>query len=196
MADKRMYKDLRLLQKRANQAMKRLEDLKIDSPAYSVVQAQLEILGRRPKRALGRRFEETGVATYNEYLHQKKILEDFLSMKTRTQKGAKQWIEDVWQGAKENPDLKIEESGITREQWLDFWKNMPANHKDRLFGSEVIVKMLRTYTYKNRELKDDQKLSAAEIADAINQATNVKAAYKALGITYKDVKKVSSLGEL
>lgn len=191
-----MYKDLRLLQKRANQAMKRLEDLKIDSPAYSVVQAQLEILGRRPKRALGRRFEETGVATYNEYLHQKKILEDFLSMKTRTQKGAKQWIEDVWQGAKENPDLKIEESGITREQWLDFWKNMPANHKDRLFGSEVIVKMLRTYTYKNRELKDDQKLSAAEIADAINQATNVKAAYKALGITYKDVKKVSSLGEL
>ena len=196
MANIRYYKDLRALQKRANQAMVRLEKLQINSPAYQVVQANLEILGRQSGGERGRRFSETGKATYNEYEMQKKILEDFLSMKTRTQAGARQWVEDVWNGALDNDDLKLKESGVTKDQWLDFWSNMPANHKERQFGSEVIVKMLRTYTYKNKELSDDQKLSAAEIAAAINQSSNVKEAYKALGITYRDINKVNSLGAL
>lgn len=196
MANIRKYNDLRLLQKRANQAMVRLERKGIESPAYKAVQAQLEVLGRRSSGTIGRRFSESGKATYNEYMMQKKILEDFLNMKTRTQTGAQKWVEDVWSGALENEELKLKETGVTKEQWLDFWSNMPSNHKDRMFGSEVIVKMLRTYTYKNRELKDDQKMTAAEIADEIKKASSVKEAHKALGITYKDIKQVSSLGEL
>ena len=196
MANIRKYDDLRLLQKRANQAMKRLEQRGIESPAYKAVQAQLEVLGRRSSGTIGRRFSESGKATYNEYQMQKKILEDFLSMKTRTQAGATKWVEDVWSGALSNEDLKLKESGVTRDEWLEFWSNMPSNHKDRMFGSEVIVKMLRTYTYKNRELSDDQKLSAEDIAREINNARSVKEAHKALGITYKDIKEVSALGEL
>ena len=196
MANKRYYNDLRLLQKRANQAMKRLERMEIQSPAYKAVQGQLEILGRQQRGDIGRRFSESGMATWNEYQVQKSILEGFLEMKTRTQKGAKQWVEDIWQGAQQNEALQLKESGITKKDWFEFWHNMPSNHKDRILGSDVIVKMLRTYTYKNRNLKDDQKLSVAEIADAINQAKNVKEAYKALGITYKDVKNVTSLGVL
>ena len=197
MANVRTYNDLRLLQKRANQAMVRLERLGIKSPAYQAAQAKLEILGKQTKGDRGRRFSETGKATYNEYEMQKKILEEFLGMSTRTQSGAKKWVEDVWEGAlSSDKDLKLKEAGITRDEWLDFWSNMPSNHKDRAFGSEVIVKMLRTYSYKNKELKDENKLSMAEIADAIQSARYVKTAYSNLGITYKDVKEVNSLGSL
>lgn len=196
MANIRYYKDLRALQKRANQAMVRLEKLKIKSPAYQSVQADLEVLGRQRSGDRGRRFSETGKATYNEYEAQKKILTDFLNMKTRTQAGAKQWVEDVWEGARENSDLKLEEAGVTKDMWLDFWDNMPSNHRDRILGSEVYVKILRTYTYKNRELSDDQKMTSEEIANAIKELKSVKAAYKKVGITYKDVRTVNSLGKL
>lgn len=197
MANVRFYNDLRLLQKRANQAMVRLERLGIQSPAYQAAQAKLEVLGKQTQGNRGRRFSETGKATYNEYEYQKRILEDFLGMSTRTQQGVKKWVEDVWQGAlKSDKDLKLKEAGITRDEWLDFWANMPANHKDRAFGSEVIVKMLRTYTYKNQQMNDEQKLSMAEIAEAIQNASSVKSAYSSLGINYKDVKEVNSLGAL
>ena len=73
---------------------------------------------------------------------------------------------------------------------------MPSNHKERFLGSEQIVKLMRTYLYKNRELADDQKMSIAEIADAIKKSESVTEAYKQLGLTYKDIKKVSSLGAL
>lgn len=197
MANIRFYQDLRLLQKRANQAMVRLERLQINSPAYQAVQAQLEVLGKQTQGSRGRRFSETGKATYNEYEMQKKILTEFLNMKTRTQAGAKQWVTDVWEGAlKSDKGLLIKEAGITRDQWLEFWSNMPSNHKDRMFGSEVIVKMLRTYVYKNRKLKDDQKMSMAEIVDAIQGSETVSEAHRKLGIGYKDIKKTSLLGEL
>lgn len=197
MANVRKYEDLRLLQKRANMAMKRLELLGINSPAYQAVQARLEILGRPANAQIGRRFSETGRATYNEYEMQKKILTEFLGMKTRTQAGAKKWLTDIWEGALDSKkDLKLKESGITRDQWIEFWSNMPNSHKDRSFNSEVIVKMLRTYVYKNKELKDEQKMSMAEIADEIQKRTDVKSAYRALGITYRDVNKVNSLGAL
>ena len=197
MANVRKYEDLRLLQKRANQAMLRLKRLGINSPAYQAAQARLEMLGQPITKEGYRRFSETGKATYNEYEMQKKILKDFLGMKTRTQSGAKKWLDDVWEGAlQSDKDLKLKEAGITRDQWLEFWASMPGKHQDRMFGSEVIVKMLRTYSYKNRQLKDEDKMTMADIADAIQNATNVKRAYKSLGITYKDVSKVNSLGAL
>ena len=197
MAYQRTYNDLRLLQKQANQAMLRLKRLGINTPAYQAVQAKLEILGRPVSKQGYRRFSETGKATYNEYEAQKKILQDFLSMKTRTQAGAKQWVENVWQGALESDkDLKIREAGITRDEWLEFWANMPSDHKARFLGSEQIVKLLRTYVYKNRNLADDQKMSISEIADAIKKSKSVTEGYKQLGLNYKDIKKVSSLGAL
>ena len=197
MAKSRYYPELRKLQKRANQRIVRLEQMGVKSPAYEAIQGKLEILGRQTSGDRGRRFSETGKATYNEYEHQKKVLLDFLDMQTSTQAGAKQWENDIWQGALDSEKgLKLKEAGITKDQWLEFWKNMPGNHKDRMFGSEVVVKMLRTYTYKNRKLSDDQKMTPQEIAEAIQAQTTIKSAYKQLGITYKDVKKVNNLGEL
>ena len=196
--NKRYYADLRSKQKRANQRIVRLEQLDIESPAYQAVQAKLEILGKQTSGNRGRRFSETGKATYNEYEILNKILDDFLNMETSTQKGARQWVEDVWQGAlKSDKGLLIKEAGITKEEWLDFWSNMPADKKNRMFGSEQIVKMLRSYTYQNRELKDENKMSMAEIAEAINSAKSVKEGYNALGLTYKEVSETTrKLGSL
>ena len=203
MADSRFYPELRQLQKRANQRLVRLEQLGVKSPAYEAAQARLEIMGKQTKGDRGRRFSETGKAEYNDYEHQMKILREFLDMETSTQKGAKKWIDDIWETAsaphvrkKDNKliDLKLKESGITKEDWLEFWKNMPSKQKDRAFGSEVVVKMMRTYTYKNKQLKDDQKFTMKEIAEAIQESKSVKSAYEKLGITYRDIKKVNSLG--
>lgn len=179
----RAYEDLRLLSKRANQAMVRLERLGINTPAYEAVQAKLEILGKKTSGSRGRRFSESGRATWQEYQMLKSVLTSFMSAKTHSEKGAKQWVKSVWEGAESNPDLKLKEAGITREQWLEFWKAMPANHKDRIFGSDVIVELMRTYTVKNQRKKDDQKMSMSEIAQEIQNATDEKAAMKALGIT-------------
>ena len=195
MAYSRFYPELRQLQKRANQRIVRLEQMGVRSPAYDSIQGKLEVMGKQRKGTRGRRFSETGKATYQAYEHQMKILREFLNMSTSTQKGTADWLENVWQGARSSKKgLLLDEAGVTKEDWLEFWKNMPAKQKDRHLGSEVIVKMMRTYTYKNRELKDNEKMSAQEIAEAISAAKDVKKAYENLGINYKDVKEVNSLG--
>ena len=48
----------------------------IKSPAYKAVQAKLEMIGRQTKGDRGRRFSETGRATYNEDELQKRILKE------------------------------------------------------------------------------------------------------------------------
>ena len=181
----RAYEDLRLMSKRANQAMVRLERLGINTPAYEAVQAKLEILGKTASGSRGRRFSESGKATWQEYQMLKSVLNQFLTAKTHSERGAKQWVKNIWESAESNADLKLKEAGITRDQWLEFWKSMPANHKDRVFSSEVIVDLMRTYTIKNRRKTDDQKMSMSEIARAIQDAESEKSAMKTLGITVR-----------
>ena len=107
MASTRFYKDLRQLAKQANQRMVRLEKAGIKSPAYEAAQAKLEMIGRSSKTAQGRRFSETGKATYNEYEQIKKILEEFIGQKTSTVKGANKYIDDVWQGAQKSEKIML-----------------------------------------------------------------------------------------
>ena len=129
-------------------------------------------------------------------LPQKKILEEFLNLKTRTVSGAKDWLNNVWISARDNPELGLQAAGVTRDQWLEFWENMPSKHDDRILGSEQYVKILRTYIYKNRHKTDEQKMSAKEIAEAIQEQEDVKKAREAVGLTYKDISKVNKLGAI
>ena len=184
--NKRFYKELRLKEKAANERMRQLELQDIKSPAYQAVQAQLEMLGKRTKGDRGRRFSETGKATYNEMELLMKMLDDFLGHKTSKLKGAKEYYDDVW--ASGNKNNKLEAAGITRDQWFDFWEAMPSK-KDRIFGSEQYVAMIRSYTIKNKSKKDDQKMSVEEIAKEIESKDNLKAAYKALGLSSSEVNK-------
>ena len=186
MANQRFYSELRRKAKQANQRMVRLEKAGLNSPAYQAVQAKLEMLGKSTKGNRGRRFSETGKATYNEMEILNKILDEFLSnQKTSTVKGATQYQESVWNAARENYDL--DEAGITREDWLSFWESMP-DRKDRLYGSEQIVAMVRAYSMKNDELEAEDKMSMSEIADAIQSQRTLKDAYNSLGLTGSEVR--------
>ena len=184
-AETRFYANLRQKAKQANQRMVRLEKEGINSPAYQAAQAKLEMLGKRETSKGGRRFSETGKATYNEMEMLNKFLDEFLNdAKTSTVKGAKQYYEDVWEGANRNQQLS--EAGITKDEWFDFWESMP-DKKDRVYGSEQIVAMVRAYKAKEGNLEDSDKMSMAEIAEAIESSRNLKSAYNSLGITANEV---------
>lgn len=199
--------DLRLKEKRANERMRQLEIAGIKSPAYQAVQAQLEVLGRQTKGDRGRRFSETGKATYNEAQYLDKILDEFLGYETSTVKGAREYRDEVWSSANKNNILA--EAGITRDDWFDFWESMP-DRKDRLYGSSQIVAMVRAYRIKQdkltdelaelkkldkptraqlkriKELEDMDAMSVQEIAEEIQASKNLKDAYKKLGLDWKE----------
>lgn len=209
MANVRFYKELRLKEKAANERMRQLEKLDMNSPAYQAVQAKLEILGKQTKGNRGRRFSETGKATYNEMEILNKVLDEFLyGDVTSTVKGAREYWDDVWGTANKNAHL--DEIGISRKEWLDFWETM-GDKKDRLYGSSQNVAIMRAFAIKKdanqRELqalrekrklsKKDQerldqledldKMTTQEIADEIQASRNLKDAYNKLGLTNSEV---------
>lgn len=182
--NKRFYSDLRLKEKAANERMRQLEKAGFKSPAYQAIQAKLEVLGKQTKGDRGRRFSETGKATYNEMQLLNKILDEFLGYETSTVKGARQYEKDVWESA--NKNNKLSDAGITRDDWLKFWQSMP-DRKERLYGSSQIVAIMRAYSKKNGELDDENKLSMEEIAEEIQASKNLKDAYNKLGLTPSEV---------
>lgn len=216
---RRQYDDLRLEAKRANERMRQLEKAGLDSPAYQAIQARLEILGKSRKGTRGRRFSESGRATYAEYEILKKILKEFLyEQTTSTVKGARNYYDEVWASANKNNNLA--DAGISRDEWFKFWENMPSDKKDRLYGSSQIVNIVQAYTIRRDEIRSmsdserkelvksgeisrkdlnrflDNKFSVEDIADEIRASKNLKNAYKRVGISYKDVKKARVLGSL
>ena len=195
MAQKRYYKDLRTLAKRANQRMVELEKRGMKTGAYEAVQGYLEMAGIKRKSATGRRFSETGKATYNEYEVMKKFLDRFLGAKTSTVTGTKKFYNDVWEGAKKN--LNIDQYGITKDEYMEIWENLPSKKKERLYGSGTIIKMVATKLRKGRDdPQDGERVTVAEIIDEIQSSKNIKDAYKRLGIDYRDMKATTRLGSL
>lgn len=193
--------ELRKLAKRANQRIRRLEESYPHSPALESVQAALEMLGADKRSDVaGRRFSETGKAMSKRELNAyKKAVNEFLSFKTSTKSGYKSYRRDVWESAKEQYNLK--EKGITEQQYFDIWKNLPAKKKDRIFGSDVYILITNTVLMKQegklnkrkRKVKNENVLTVEEIEKAINSATTLKEAYKAVGISWRDINKYKSL---
>lgn len=197
MAKTRFYKDLRLMAKKANQRMVEFEKRGIKSPAYEAVQAKLEALGRQTNRATGRRFSETGKATYNEYEATRKILEEFLyKSKTGTVRGAKKYIEDIWQGALKSPKVAVDlqKSGITKQEWFEIWKNLPSKKKDRLYGSSQYIELIAVY--KATKQGTQSEIDVASIIKDFENSASLSEAYKGLGLSYKDFKTAENLGVL
>ena len=183
---KRFYKELRLKEKRANERMRRLEMADINSPALQAVQAKLEMIGKQRKGDMGRRFSETGRATYAESEYLNKILDEFLGAKTSKVSQAKQYYEDIWQSANTNDQLS--NAGITKEQWLDFWENMPDKKKDRMYYSQQ-VKIFKAFMRKNGKLIDEGKMTVADIAESIQNAETLSDALGKLNVTLQEVTK-------
>ena len=195
MGYKRQYADLRLKAKRANERMRQLEKAGIESPAYQAIQARLEILGKTRKGTRGRRFSESGRATYAQYEILNKILNEFLyGQSTSTVKGAREYYDNIWASA--NKNNKLESAGISREDWFNFWENMPSDKQDRMYGSSVILNLVQAYSVKNKDLTPENKLTMEEIADAIQNSKDYKSARKALGLSQKEVDTASKSRKL
>lgn len=184
--NRRFYADLRLKQKAANERMRQLEKQDIKSPAYQAIQAKLELMGKQRKGDRGRRFSETGKATYNEQEYLNRILDEFLGQKTSKVSGAKEYYDEVWSTADSN--LGLSKAGITKEQWFEFWDNMPDKKKDRMFYSQQ-VKIFKAFMRKNGNLIDEGKLTIADVAESIQESKYLSEVLGKLDITLKEVTK-------
>lgn len=194
MAYTRQYDDLRLMAKRANQRMVELEKRDIVSPAYQAVQAKLEMMGRRSGDGRGRRFSETGKATYNQYESIKKVLNEFLNENvTSTLTGARQVRDQIYNTA--DKVYHLSESGISKSEYFDFIGKWADKNKDKILSSEQAIEIYRAYSLKKGEIEPEEVLSDQDIAEIIKKSKNVKEAYKEVGITYQDIKAARNLYE-
>ena len=191
------YADLKRKAKLANQRLVRLEKAGKKSPAYLAVQAKLEVLGRSKGKKKGRRFSETGRATYNEYQAISKVLDEFISQKTSTVKGYTEYVDKVWQGALEsdNIDINLEKAGITKEQWFEMWSNLPDRKKDRNFDSSEYIEALALYNVQGGKIKRKQ-ISVSEMIRQFEDQDDLKSALKSLGISNKTYKLAEKMGVL
>ena len=194
MAYKRFDVELKKLAKVANQRMRELEKRGISSPAYESAQATLEAMGVKKGKATGRRFSETGKATYNQREAMKKALKKFVGATTSKVSGIKEMRENIWNTADQNNALSAK--GITKDQYFNIWKNLPDKKKDRIFGSQVYINIVSAAMKKNGRKKEENRLSVEEIVKAVEASKDYKSALKAVGLSYSDVKKVRVLGEL
>ena len=194
MAYKRFDAELKKLAKVANQRMRELERRGTSSPAYESVQATLEAMGVKKGKATGRRFSETGKATYNQREAMKKALKKFVGAKTSKITGIRELQENIWNTADQNNALSAK--GITKDQYFDIWKNLPDKKKDRIFGSQVYINIVSAAMKKNGRKKEENRLSVEEIVKAVEASKDYKSALKAVGLSYSDVKRVRVLGEL
>ena len=196
MAYKREYSEIRRKAKIVNERMRQLEKKGIKSPAYKAAQAKLEMLGKDITKSGGRRFSEKSYYEYREAEAINKVLDDILGYKTSTLTGAKNYYDTVWKNALANPTLRLKESGITREQWFEFWENMPNKEKDRMFESSQVVSFLTQYVNKHGKLENENAMSAKEIAETIQASGSLSAAYDALGLDMLDNDESDDLGFL
>lgn len=192
----KFYADLKAKAKRANQRLVRLERQGKKSPAYLAAQAKLEILGRQTGADIGRRFSETGKATYNQYQAISKVLDEFLAQKTSTVKGFNSYIDKVWQSAikSEKVAIDLNKAGITKEQWFEMWSALPDKTK-RNFDSSEYIEALALYNVKNGEVRGGE-FDVSEMIKDFEKQKDLSSAKDAIGLTEHDYDIAYEMGVL
>lgn len=192
----KFYADLRRKAKVANQRLVRLERADKKSPAYLAVQAKLEILGREAGKTKGRRFSETGKATYNEYQALSKVLDEFIAQKTSTVKGYTDYVNEVWRGAlkSENIDIDLKKAGITKEQWFEMWSALP-DKKYRTFDSSEYIEALALYNVKGGKVSGEV-ISVSDMIKQFEDNQNLSSALRSVGISDHDYDIALEMGVL
>lgn len=195
-SNQKFYSDLKRKAKQANQRLVRLEKEGKKSPAYLAVQAKLEILGRELGNKKGRRFSETGKATYNEYQAIIKILDEFITQKTSTVKGYNEYVDKVWAGANrsDNIDVDLQKAGITKEQWFEMWRALP-DKKYRNFDSSEYIEALALYNIKGGKVKGET-ISITDMIKDFEDNENLGSALRSLGVSEHDYEIAEEMGVL
>ena len=179
--------EVRRLAKRANQRMVELEKRAMNTPAYQAVQAALEMMGRRSKTALGRRFSETGRGTENELRQQKAELEKFLNQKTSTVSGYKEYRKEVFEGADKKYGLT--KAGISQEDYERLWLELPDKEKDRMYYPSFYIEIMEVYEMKRQsgQIKQENELTLTDIIRILEGSKNLKSALKDIGLEMGDI---------
>ena len=181
----------------ANQRMRRLEKAGYTrSPGYKEQQAFLMQMGIAPTPSGARRFPESYKSVSEDELIQYEIrLEKIASASAAaetsgevsahnlyTVQGVRKFYNDVYQTADKRYGLT--ERGVSQEEWLDMWSSMSDKQRDRVYGSDIYVRIIKAYYSKYRD--DADKMSSEEIAAAINEHRNFMQALSSVGLSMKD----------
>jgi GTP1/Obg family GTP-binding protein len=184
-------RELKLKAKRANQRMKRLEKRGIKSPAYTAIQARLEIAGRRKGTASGRRFSETGkYLNKNDLKYQESLIDKFLAARTSTVKGYKEWQAKIYESA--NKEMNLASAGISQDQYFELWEALPDDERDRVYYAEYYINVMQAYEMKKQkgEIKNENAYSVQELVDIMDSAKSYKDALSKIGLTISDINDV------
>lgn len=190
MRNGRLYSDeLRKLAKAMNQRMVELEKRGFNSPAYRAAQARLQQLGRDRLRAAGRRFSETGYfENQNEMRKVESILKKFKEQETSKLSGYRAYRKRVLDGLQKRYNYKNQ--GITDDDMMEFWENMPDDERERIYGSDetfIIAAKFLMNKRKNRViLTEVVGLSASDAAEYLQ-------AEKGIDITEEEIEQMREL---
>lgn len=177
--------------KRANARLARLEKRGYTSPAYQSAQAMLEAIGDKRRSANGRRFKEAGrFKNKNEEKQYEALLKNFLGQKTSTLKGYRDYRSKILETAQEKYHYR--DFGVTDDEYMSIWENLPDSNNDRMYGSDEIVNIIKAYSNK---YGDEGELTVEELVDMAQSSRNIKQAWKEAGLTVKDIKAVD-IGDL
>lgn len=168
--------EYRKLAKRINQRMVEAEHRGITTPGIKAMQGALDTLGRK-------RFSETGKAASQEELEfMKAQLQRFEAMDTTTVSGYKKYRESVIKTAREKYDL--DELGISDEDYLSIWENLPDDKSQRAYGSDVYIAVTRAIV---RKYGEDMPEDIGSIIGTLESADDYKSALKSIGISSRAV---------
>ena len=190
------YDDLRLAAKAANERMRQIEKAGVNSQAYESAQAFLRAIGVKPGKNGKYRFSESGKADRYEKQRLMNRLNRFKNAATGTVSKTKRLYDTVWNTA--NAKYGLADRGVSQEQYMDIWKNLPSRKKDRLFGSETTMKIVEAYNKKADEqgLTPENRLTVGEIIDEIQAASDYSNALQRVGLTYEDIDALIPLGSI
>lgn len=182
--------ELRKKMKTANQRMRRLEEKGAASPAYRAIQGVLQMLGVNGT-ATGRRFSETGkFRDANQARQMERIVNNFLGQQTSTVSGNKQYRRQVMKAAEER--FNLSEAGISEEEYMQIWENLPDNENERLYGSDEIVNIVKELKRQGAVDQDESAMSIGDIVSQLQREGDLRSTLTDLGLD--PVNFVRSLG--
>lgn len=185
--------DLARAAKVANQQMRRLEKAGYTgSPAYKAAQAYLTAMGVKPTRSGVRRFPESytrvseaDLLAYEKGVRALREPDTASGLNLGTVQGYRQYFKEIYTAADAKYDLSG--SGVSPEAYYKMWSEMPDKEKDRVYGSEVYIRILKAVSSKYGQ---SDSFNQTEVIKAVNAVGSFFGALKAAGITMQEYKEV------
>lgn len=182
--------DVARLAKSVNAQMRKLERAGYTrSPAYKTAQAWLTAMGAKPTKSGGRRFPESyRSVSEDDFLAYQHAIEQMKEAPTGTVQGYREYYSEVFEAA--NRRYNLDGMGVSQDAYFKMWEEMPDKEKDRVYGSDVYIRILKAYSSK---YGDAGELTGADIAERVNAAGSFLGALKSVGINMGEYRRYGGL---